>query len=242
MPTLATEVTIMTSDMRFKGFKFESYDAATGEVSGYASKFHNIDGYGDIVMPGAFTKSLQGGAGKIKFLWQHDRYTPIGVIKELREDEKGLYFKAQFANTQKAQEARELMSMGAMDSFSIGYIPVIEEKDEANGRAVNRIREVRLLEISSVTFPANTEATLDNIKSDTESKLAGLRMDQLDLVTKFIDFMQASEEEPQDEQEAPEVEAVTTSDEDTSEQDAINALVEKMEQAELARLLTKLQK
>jgi HK97 family phage prohead protease len=145
-------------------------EVGNGEVEGYASVFGNIDHVNDVIERGAFTKTIQMNQGKIRFLWQHDRYQPIGAITELREDEKGLYFRAKFADTPRGQEARELLKMeGAMGGFSIGYQVLQEIGDEQpGGRIINRIKEVRLLEISAVTFPCNEQAIALGVKSDME--------------------------------------------------------------------------
>ena len=54
--------------------------ADTGEFSGYASTFGNEDLGRDVVLPGAFTKSLaQRPAAKVKMLRSHDQTDPIGI-------------------------------------------------------------------------------------------------------------------------------------------------------------------
>ena len=42
-----------------------------GRFSGYASVFNRLDSGGDIVMPGAFAKSLARKRGRIRLLFQH---------------------------------------------------------------------------------------------------------------------------------------------------------------------------
>lgn len=86
----------MTNDIRFKEFRIDSFDAEKGIVEGYASKFGNVDQVGDVVEKGAFTKSIQQGASRVRFLWQHNKQEPIGVIQEIREDDHGLYIKAAY--------------------------------------------------------------------------------------------------------------------------------------------------
>ena len=69
-----------------------------GSFEGYLSIFGNVDSYGEMVMPGAFTASLVAArqkGSKIKLLWQHDPAQPIGVWQDLAEDSKGLYAKGQ---------------------------------------------------------------------------------------------------------------------------------------------------
>jgi uncharacterized protein len=66
--------------------------APDGTVEGYASLFGEIDQARDMVMPGAFERSLKvRGVRRIPMLFQHDPAEPVGVWLELREDARGLY-------------------------------------------------------------------------------------------------------------------------------------------------------
>lgn len=172
-----------TKDIAIELSAKEFFDNGSGEVTGYASVFGNIDHARDVIEQGAFAKTLQMNMGKIRFLWQHDRYQPIGAIVEMREDTKGLWFRAVFANTPRGQEARELLKMnGAMGGFSIGFQVIVEMMDEVSG--INRIKEIRLLEVSAVTFPCNEEATVLGIKDEFSDE-------ELALIEKFKDFIVA---------------------------------------------------
>lgn len=141
-------------------------DNGNGEVSGYASIFGNVDQVGDVVERGAFTKTLQQRGDKVLFLWQHNKHEVIGKIVELHEDEKGLFFRAQFAPTPRGQEARELIKMGALGGFSFGYNVINEAREHLNnGRVINRLKELRINEISAVSQPCNEEAVAVGVKS-----------------------------------------------------------------------------
>jgi uncharacterized protein len=62
-----------------------------GIFEGYASLFNIVDLGGDIVMPGAFARTLKSvGASGVKMLWQHDGKQPIGAWTSLIEDGRGL--------------------------------------------------------------------------------------------------------------------------------------------------------
>jgi len=131
-------------------------------VSGYASVFGNVDSYGDIVVKGAFAKTIsENRERKVKFLWQHKMDTPIGVITRLEEDEKGLLFEAEFADIQQAIEARNLLKIGAIDGVSFGYSVIQSEVDGEN----LLLKEIRLYEISIVTNEANSKAKVTDVKS-----------------------------------------------------------------------------
>ena len=141
-------------------------DIGNGEVEGYASIFGNIDHHGEIVERGAFTKTIAERGDKVLFCWQHNKHEIIGKIVELREDQKGLYFRAQFAPTPRGQEARELLKMGALGGFSFGF-NVLQESQErlSNGRPITRLKQLRLTEISAVSQPCNEEALPLGVKS-----------------------------------------------------------------------------
>ncbi len=62
-----------------------------GTVEGYASLFGELDAARDMVMPGAFTRTLKSrGLRRIPMLFQHDPAEPVGVWLELTEDFRGL--------------------------------------------------------------------------------------------------------------------------------------------------------
>lgn len=153
----------MNKPVYFKSFEARLVD--DNYVEGYASTFGNVDKVGDIVEKGAFSKTLTARKEPVRFLWQHDANSPIGKIEELREDAKGLYFRARFATTTAGQDARKALQEGVVDRFSIGYQIVQQKADQLNGRRINRLKEVRLLEVSLVTFPANEEAIATAVKA-----------------------------------------------------------------------------
>lgn len=147
-------------------------------ISGYASVFDVLDNHGEVVMPGAFTKSLEARfkTGKIKVLWQHDQTKPIGIPIEMREDSKGLFVSARISETKQGDDALRLIADGVVDSFSIGYEVVRSSKFEdaalrsqlsgfAAMMPMRKLEEIKLYEFSPVTFPANEAARIIAVKS-----------------------------------------------------------------------------
>jgi uncharacterized protein len=135
--------------------------------TGYGSIFGNKDLGNDVVMQGAFAKSLiSKGAMGVKMLYQHNANDPIGVYDSIEEDKKGLKVKGRLAmGTQRGREVYELMKMGALSGLSIGYR--VDSKGyayEENGKK-RILKEVDLMEISAVTFPMNTRATIQSVKA-----------------------------------------------------------------------------
>lgn len=141
----------------------------SGEFTGYGSVFGVKDSYGDIVIKGAFAKSLEEWASKgknPKMLWQHRAAEPVGVWTSMKEDDHGLLVKGKLAlKTARGAEAYELMKIGAVDGLSIGYsiAPMGLEYDK--GLDAYLLKQLDLWEVSPVTFPANPDATIDAIKS-----------------------------------------------------------------------------
>ena len=128
-------------------------------ISGYASLFGKRDQGGDVVLQGAYAKSLKALVAKgrtVKMLWQHDPAQPIGIWDEVREDATGLWVKGRLLpEVEKGREAVALIAAGAIDGLSIGYRTISAEKD-AKGQRL--LAELELWEVSLVTFPMLAEA------------------------------------------------------------------------------------
>ena len=142
-----------------------------GTFFGYGSIFNNTDLGNDVVVNGAFTKSLaRTGPKGVKLLYQHKSDMPIGVFEEIEEDGKGLKVKGRLAlGTQAGREAYELLKMGALDGLSIGF-RVSPKGQEYDGKSKKRfIKEVDLMEISLVTFPMNPKARVRSVKGEEVS-------------------------------------------------------------------------
>jgi HK97 family phage prohead protease len=135
-----------------------------GIVEAYVSIFGNIDSYGDIILRGAFLESL---AKKLpKFVWSHNWEIPIGKILEAKEDDKGVYIKAQFnLETQRGKEAYSDLKFGSFDEFSIGLRVLDWEYDEAGHRV---IKKAKLYEASPVLAGANPDTELISVKGDKD--------------------------------------------------------------------------
>lgn len=150
---------------QIQNLEFKSEDKNT--IIGYGSIFGNVDFVGDVVLPGAFLDSLASGR-KVKMLWQHRSDDVVGVWNVIREDAKGLYMEGSFANTEKAREAKELVSIGAIDGLSIGYKTIDSDYDASGNRL---IKKAELWETSLVTFPCNSAATISEMKSYEHKRL-----------------------------------------------------------------------
>jgi len=149
---------------------YEMKNDPNGTFSGLGAVFGNIDFGGDIIVRGAFDKTLadiEANNKTIPILWQHDPWTPIGVWESMKSVDEGLQVDGHLLidHVQQAREAHSLMKAKAVSGLSIGFrIPAggQEWDDEQNVRV---IKEIDLHEVSIVTFPMNDEARIDAVKA-----------------------------------------------------------------------------
>ena len=172
-----------------------------GTFEGHGSVFGVVDSYGDVVVKGAFVKTLAERGNKIKMLWQHDTNEVIGVFEHMYEDDYGLKVRGKLAlGTQRGKEAYELIKMGALEGLSIGYSTIQDEYDPKKG--IRYLKEVKLYEISLVTFPANEEANVSKVKSAFEDLTAEQREQVLTYINTLTNPSPPVSDEPQIEDSA----------------------------------------
>lgn len=152
--------------MHLKAFPADFKTNAKREFHGYAAVFGNRDSHGDIIQPGAFTRTLNNDRGRIKVLWQHDPSNPIGKPVEMREDETGLFVKARIADTVQGRDTLALIDAEIVTELSIGFSTVVEEYD--NEKEVRLLREVKLFEFSPVTWASNELARITAVKQASD--------------------------------------------------------------------------
>ncbi|MGN6684753.1 MAG: HK97 family phage prohead protease [Devosia sp.] len=133
---------------------------AEGRFAGYASVFGEVDDGGDIVMPGAFRKSLGlRGRHRVKILFQHDPKEPVGTWDKVAEDGFGRWVEGRLVGeVPRADALRRLIARGAVDGLSIGFRTVKSTRDPRTGH--RRLWEIDLWEISIVTFPMMDRARI----------------------------------------------------------------------------------
>ena len=158
---------MINKSVEFLSFEVKEFNSEKRMIKAYGSVFGNEDDHQDIMEKGAFTKTLQEQGDRVRLVVQHDMKKPIGKITEMREDDKGLYFEAKIAETELGNEYLQLMKEGVIDEFSIGYKVVRFTRRAEGGRMLH---EVKLFEISALTFASNSEAKLMEVKGVEEVK------------------------------------------------------------------------
>jgi len=158
---------MLTKHKLHAGLKIKSV-SDTGEFEGYGSVFGVKDSYSDIVVRGAFQKSLDTHAEKGSLpalLWQHRMDEPIGVYTEMKEDENGLFVKGRLLinDDPLAKRAHAHLKAGSISGLSIGYS--LNDYEYDNEKDAFILKDVDLWEVSLVTFPANDEARISDVKA-----------------------------------------------------------------------------
>ena len=150
-------------------------DEKMGIVKGYGSYFGNKDSDGDVIAKGAYQKTIQENGERVRYLWQHKMDKPIGKIKEMYEDDKGLMFVAEIPKTTLGNDALELMKAGIVTENSVGILPIQKQMKEG----FREITEVKLYEISAVTLAANDQAKILDVKGKVDIENEFKRFDAL---------------------------------------------------------------
>ena len=134
-------------------------------VEGYASVFNSMSedlgGFREIILPGAFSEVLDND---VRALYNHDSNyllarTTSGTL-ELKEDEKGLYYRFEMPNTSYGNDMLELFRRGDLTQSSFGFTVEKDNWRMEDGQQVRYIERVgSLFDVSPVVYPAYTAAS-----------------------------------------------------------------------------------
>ena len=143
----------------------EDIDEMKGIVTGYFSSFNNIDSDGDVIVSGAYKKTVgengPSGRNRIMHLLQHNPLMPLAKPMELIEDGKGLRFTSKITETSYGKDVIKLYAEGVFNEHSVGF-EIIKSDNKAGYR---EIREIKLWEGSTVTWGANPNTPIESMKS-----------------------------------------------------------------------------
>jgi len=159
---------------------------AEGQFIAYASVFGNVDSYGDVVMPGAFTDTLAEWAqskSELPVLWGHDMFDPfsnIGNVTEAVQDEKGLKVTAQLdLESPKAAQVYRLLKGRRVNQMSFAYDVLdggsVTETVDGEDSTHYELRKLKLYEVSVVPLGANQETEILAVKAAVEALDAGIK-------------------------------------------------------------------
>lgn len=158
-------------------------------IEGYASTWGGPDLQGDYIEMGAYTRTLENWRRRSSsnpgvYLVDSHEYAPlhrvIGRMMKAKEDDVGLLCTFEFVpEDPDAKAAFQRYESGIMSGLSIGY-DVIRYRmpgEQERSAGVRRVlQELRLYEVSCVTFPANPKAVV--IRSSSGEKTRYLQLER----------------------------------------------------------------
>lgn len=150
--------------MENRSFEIRTTDMEKREVSGMAVPYNDT-----IDIGGGWSERFESGAvnldADVKLFRDHKEI--IGKVTELRDEEDGLWITAKVSDTALGNETLELVKDGAIRSFSVGFVPVTDEK--LNKTIIRK--KVDLKEVSLVAFPAYTAASVTEVREEVKEEI-----------------------------------------------------------------------
>lgn len=158
-------------NLKFKNFEISEHKADDNGnliITGYGAVFNNVDSYNDVIERGAFQQTLIERSERVAFCYQHDIWNPIGKIKEMKEDDNGLWIKVQLSAAEKDIQIK--VKEGILKEMSIGYRTMSSREEIKDEKTLTYLTEIKLFEISLVTVAANPLAIVETMKSEERVK------------------------------------------------------------------------
>ncbi len=156
-------------------------DETERTIVGHAALFNtfsvDLGGFREQIAPSAFRKTLKDS--DVRALFNHNPDYVLGRTKagtlKLKEDDIGLAFKLRVPDTSWARDLLVSMERGDINQMSFGFRVVKDSWDEVNGEVIRTLLEVRLFDVSIVTFPAypQTEAQIRSLIDALQLYLPG---------------------------------------------------------------------
>jgi len=150
-------------NMITRSFEIRATDAEQRTVEGIAVPYNDtIDiggGMKERFAPGAVDLNAD-----VKLFRDHKEI--IGLVTKMEDSEEGLIIRAKISETSLGNETLNLVKDGAIRSFSVGFIPVIDEKKD---NTIIR-KKVDLKEVSLVAFPAYEKAEVLSVREENNQE------------------------------------------------------------------------
>ena len=127
----------------------------------------------DANIGGAYLERFVPGAidsvEDVKLFYGHE--TPIGVVTSGRDTDEGFEITAKVSETSLGNDVLTLMRDGALNKFSVGFVPVEQTRD---GQTITRTK-VSLKEVSVVPFPAFAGANITEVREEAAEPIEDIQ-------------------------------------------------------------------
>jgi hypothetical protein len=141
----------------------------TPVLEGYAAVFgarsEDLGGFVEQIAPSAFTKTLKDGAD-VRALLNHDANFVLGRSTSgtlrMSTDTTGLHYEVDLGGQSYARDLAISLERGDITQSSFGFRMVQDDwaaDPEDESRALRTLLEVKLFDVSPVTYPAYPDAT-----------------------------------------------------------------------------------
>lgn len=135
----------------------------TGIAVPYDDEIEYTPGWFETVARDAYNPETNG---PIKLFWQHSDV--IGTVTEARNTEAGLEITARISETSLGNDVYALAKDGAIDRFSIGFVPIDTQTRDESG-AIHAVHTaISIREVSLVPFPAYENAKVTDVRAAQE--------------------------------------------------------------------------
>ena len=159
-------------DRAYSTLQIKTFDERTRRFAGVAST-PSTDRMGDVVEPQGAKFTLP-----IPLLWQHDHADPIGWVTAARVTAKGIEVEGEIADVPDAGPLKDrlgnawaMIRAKLVRGLSIGFRAMEKGVEVLEGGGL-RFKSWEWLELSAVTIPANSQATITAIRSIDQQSLA----------------------------------------------------------------------
>lgn len=151
-------------ERRVRPFELKAVEEA-GQFAGLAAVYGVVDDYGDVIEPGAFTRTLHHKGGKVPILWNHTPHEPIG-FGTVEDSALGLGVVGHLnLDVTRARETHALMKQAKAEGMPFGLSFGFDTL-QADWEGMKRhVKEVKLWEVSPTIFPAQPLAVVASVKA-----------------------------------------------------------------------------
>lgn len=136
------------------------------KIRGYAAVFNqwseDLGGFREKIRQGAFAKTIK--EADVRALFNHDPNYVLGRNKagtlSLSEDDKGLAIEVDPPDTQWARDLLVSIDRGDINQMSFGFSTIKDEWAGKDGDTTRELVEVKLYDVSPVTYPAYPQTSV----------------------------------------------------------------------------------
>lgn len=154
---------VCVTELRIKKEKEEDEGTLVGYPAVFNKLSEDLGGFREKIAPGTFKKSLK--EADVRALFNHDSNMVLGRTSAetltLKEDAEGLWMENIPPDTQWARDLLISVERGDITQMSFGFRTIIDEWEEKkDGSVIRTLKEVELVDVSPVTFPAYPDTSV----------------------------------------------------------------------------------